>query len=166
MSAGGGGLQVQILGSHELASKFKAAAGKAKQAADAGAYNVGLAILRKAVRNAPKKWGILRGSGHVTHPVNGSCTVGFGGPAAAYAWIQHENMSFRHTEGGPKYLERAVGEVRPRAGDIFLRIAKAVLLDGKPVPPVGGAPDNAFSGPQHGGVSPGKGAKKAKARRR
>jgi len=142
----GGGLHVRILGSDALARKFNAAAGKAQQAADAGAYNVGLVILRKAVRNAPKKWGVLRGSGHVTHPQGGSCTVGFGGPAAAYAWVQHERMDFKHTEGGPKYLERAVNEVRPRAGDIFLRIAKSVLLDGKPPPPFSGAPSDPFSG--------------------
>lgn len=33
--------------------------------------------------------------------------------ATTYAVKQHEDLTYRHTEGGPKYLERAVLEVAP-----------------------------------------------------
>jgi hypothetical protein len=52
----------------------------------------------------------LKNSGHVQPPVSTgnelSITLGYGGAARAYAIVQHERMDFRHTVGGPKYLER------------------------------------------------------------
>ncbi len=149
MSGSAGGLRIRLVGAAKLAAQLQKSAEIAERAAGAAAYNVGLAVLRRAVRNAPKKWGVLRGSGYVTHPDGqGRCTVGFGGPAKAYAWIQHERLDFKHTEGGPKYLSRAVEEVRPLQARIFKTVLEAALKRGT-VPPTGGAPDNPNSGPTH-----------------
>jgi hypothetical protein len=71
-------------------------------------------------------------------------------------------MDFKHTEGGPKYLQRAVEEVRPRAGDIMLNIARSVLLAGKPLPPLTGAPKTPNEGPKE----PKTGAKKKSLKKR
>lgn len=144
-----GGLRIRLAGSAKLAQQLQKAGAIAQQAAGAAAYNVGLAVLRRAVRNAPKKWGVLRGSGYVTRPdAQGRVTVGFGGPAKAYAWIQHERLDFHHSEGGPKYLSRAVEEVKPLQGQLFATVFKAALERGY-VPPSGGAPDNPNAGPTH-----------------
>lgn len=141
-------LMVNIIGSKELVAKMERAGAQADRAADAGRYNVGLAILAAAVPITPKKWGVLRGSGYVGHPKNGSVDVGFGGPARAYAWAQHENMTWNHAVGGPKYLEKAVYQVAPRAAAIFGRIVEKALIEGGPIPPIGGAPATPNEGPR------------------
>ena len=138
---------MQLLGSRELDKILRRAKEKGARAADAGRYAVGLTILARSVPMTPKKWGVLRGSGYVTHPTNGVVTVGFGGPAAAYAVVQHERMDFKHTEGGPKYLENAVNLVAPQAVNIFGRIVEKSLLEDAPLPPFGGAPATPWEGP-------------------
>lgn len=160
-----GGLRMRVVGAEQLAAKLRRAGELAQKAAAAGAYNVGLSVLRKAVRNAPKKYGVLRGSGYVTRPDGrGQVTVGFGGPAKAYAWVQHENLSFKHTEGGPKYLSRAIEETRSQAADLFLYVMKIALQGGGVPPTGGGAPDNPNTGPTHSEVRGKLRAKKAQAR--
>ena len=59
----------------------------------------------------PVDLGTLRESGTVLPPERSGSTVsvqmGYGGFAESYALIQHENLEFRHPNGGgPKYLER------------------------------------------------------------
>lgn len=62
----------------------------------------------------PVDTGALRGSGHVQLPEHHgnevTVTMGYGGVAEAYAIPQHENLSYNHTVGGPKYLERPLLE--------------------------------------------------------
>lgn len=49
----------------------------------------------------------LKNSGHVVvDPNKIAATLAFGGPAEAYAVIQHEREDFHHEVGGAKYLER------------------------------------------------------------
>lgn len=65
-------------------------------------------------RYVPVDQGVLKGSGFVDPPQKrgGRYTValGYGGPAAAYAIVQHERLDYRHTVGGPKFLELPVLE--------------------------------------------------------
>lgn len=74
-------------------------------------------------RFVPVDQGPLRASGFVDAVVIAgnriSVQLGFGGAASAYALIQHENMEFQHTRGGPKFLERPVNNAARR-------VAKAV----------------------------------------
>lgn len=63
-------------------------------------------VLKQAVENAPKLTGDLRDSAGVTEQ-DGVAYVFFNTP---YAVRQHEDMTYRHTVGGPKYLERALRE--------------------------------------------------------
>lgn len=75
----------------------------------------------------PVDQGILRASGFVNPPqADGdevSVTMGFGGAASDYAIVQHERMDFKHTTGGPKFLERPVMSVaRTLAQRIAARI--------------------------------------------
>ncbi|UFU03438.1 HK97 gp10 family phage protein [Ruania suaedae] len=63
-------------------------------------------ILKRAKELAPKDDGVLRRSGRVlVNDVN--VTVRFRAP---HAWIQHENLDYKHDVGEAKYLERAVDE--------------------------------------------------------
>jgi hypothetical protein len=56
----------------------------------------------------PVDEGILKGSGHVEPPERHGdeirVTLAYGGPAEAYAEIQHENELFHHTVGQAHYL--------------------------------------------------------------
>lgn len=65
-------------------------------------------------RFVPVDEGVLRSSIHAPLPSEKSGVViqeiVAGGPAAPYAARQHEDMTLRHTVGGPKYLERPVLE--------------------------------------------------------
>jgi hypothetical protein len=139
---------MRLIGTEALQAKFKKAGKLAQTAIDAGSYNVGLTILAQAIPGTPKKWGVLRGSGYVALPKNGEVTVGFGGPAAAYAWPQHENMTFKHAVGGPKFLENALYAVAPKALDIWARILRRVLVDGGGPPSMSGAPNTPWQGPR------------------
>ena len=59
---------------------------------------------------APRKEGILAGTGHVQPPKvskrGASVTMGYGSLAVRYAKVQHESLHFRHRVGQAKYLER------------------------------------------------------------
>lgn len=67
-------------------------------------------VITPAQDLAPVDLGPLRASAYVSPPKvsrgEASVTGGFGGAAAAYAEIQHENLQFEHTVGEAKYLEK------------------------------------------------------------
>jgi hypothetical protein len=77
----------------------------------------------------PVDQGILRSSGFVQQPdIQGSTAsvlMGFGGPAAAYALIQHENMNYQHTTGQAKYL---ITPVMERANGMAGRMADRISV--------------------------------------
>lgn len=70
--------------------------------------------------HVPVDQGTLRASGFVARPAvtkrKAAVTMGYGGAAAQYALVQHERTDFRHTVGGPKYLERPVRAARRGIG--------------------------------------------------
>jgi len=92
--------------------KLAEAAARANKAGRAGLYESAEEIMTDAKGRAPVDLGNLKGSGTVTLPTDTPegvvVRIGFGGPAAPYALIQHENLSFRHEVGEAKYLENAV----------------------------------------------------------
>lgn len=76
----------------------------------------------------PVDQGTLRGTGHVQPPeIHGGrvwVELGYGGPAAPYALVQHEHLGYRHTVGRAKYLEQAVLDSVPGMSD---RLAASIL---------------------------------------
>ncbi len=62
----------------------------------------------KTVPLVPVDTGVLRNTGHVDPPQRDargvSVTMGFGGPAAPYAAVQHERLDYNHPVGQAKYL--------------------------------------------------------------
>lgn len=73
--------------------------------------NLGENIMGESKLEVPVDEGILRGTGHVdpARVVNSFLVLvemGYGGPSAPYALIQHENLDFQHKPGEKaKYLE-------------------------------------------------------------
>ena len=104
---------VEIEGEKELVAAMKKAMTLFPKFLGKELYQEGERIMTDSKANyAPVDLGTLRSSGFVQQPVfnktSAEVTLGYGGAAASYAVIQHENMSYRHTVGGPKYLERPV----------------------------------------------------------
>ena len=120
---------VQVLGTEKLLAALEKIAREIPDKTAAGLYEVGEEIMKNAKANyVPVDLGALRASGYVERRQEGGTFIvemGFVGSSAPYALIQHENMSFNHTTGGPKYLERPVME---RAGSIGRDVANKVRI--------------------------------------
>jgi len=74
-------------------------------------YQEGWFIMGESkAKYVPVERGPLRASGHVLEPQKDQQGVyvimGFGGPAVAYAVVQHERLDYKHRVGQAKYLER------------------------------------------------------------
>lgn len=97
-------------------------------AAGGAMYLEGWNVMTEAKQNAPVDMGPLRDSGYVTLPEraqDGRMTVelGFGGIAKDYAVRQHEELTWRHEVGGPKFLENAQHNASPeRMRAFFLQL--------------------------------------------
>ena len=74
-------------------------------ALDKALYREAQAIFRESQRLVPVDKGFLKASG-VVESGDGMAFVGYGGPAASYALIVHEDPEARHKKGKTyKYLE-------------------------------------------------------------
>lgn len=91
-----------------LAAKFPEAVGDIL-------YEEGEEIMTRSKEEfVPVDLSTLKNSG-LTHPaeIRGKTVtveLTFGGAASEYAIVQHERLDYRHTVGGPKYLERPLKE--------------------------------------------------------
>ena len=85
--------------------------------------------MTEAKKLTPVDLGNLRDTGHVQPPEYSgneiSVTMGFGGPAAPYALVQHERLDYFHEVGQAKFLEQPLMEAAPF---LAARIAKRVNL--------------------------------------
>ncbi|GAB3467106.1 hypothetical protein [Actinophytocola sediminis] len=83
-----------------------ALAGRARRGADQGAEAGADHVRDVAARRAPRLTGALRASARVVRePKTGTAAVTFD---ADYAVYQHEDLDYRHDDGGPKFLETAL----------------------------------------------------------
>jgi hypothetical protein len=101
---------VQVKNVERTALQFKKLRSEGPKAAARGLYKVANQIMTDSKRIVPILHGVLASTGYVAHPViTGSrvtVNLGYGGPAAPYAVVQHENLSFHHKPGRQaKYLE-------------------------------------------------------------
>ena len=124
-----GGVTARVEGRESIRRALREQPEIAGQALATGIYALGNNIMTTSKPLTPKDLGVLRGSGFVTLPEllqqrshggrfsskEYEVTVGFGGPAKAYAEAQHENEHYRHEEGEAKYLEKALDAHRPDA---------------------------------------------------
>lgn len=84
--------------------------GEIQQAYARQLYQSGEEVMTAAKELTPVDTGALRASGHVQQPkIDGgkvSVTLGFGGPAVAYAEVVHEDLAANHGVGQAKFLEQ------------------------------------------------------------
>lgn len=104
-------MEIRFTGQTKAARQLQVAAESGTPAVAHALWREANVIMTAAKQDyVPVDQGALRASGFVEPPKVLSLTrvsvdMGFGGPAAPYAVIQHEDLTLRHTVGGPKYLE-------------------------------------------------------------
>lgn len=101
---------MRLDGSVQFQRKLALAAEAGPRAVLATLYQEAEVVMTAAKTDyVPVATGALRASGFVDPPLQtldgGSVTLGFGGPAAPYAVIVHEDLTKRHPVGQAKYLE-------------------------------------------------------------
>jgi hypothetical protein len=124
-------IDVELEGMDSLIRKLDALGDDAPEALGAALYQEGERIMTTSKQEfVPVDTGTLRGTGHVEDPVvsgtSVSVTLGYGGPAAPYALVVHENRLLNHPNGGQwKYLERPALEATQN-NKMPSRLAKSV----------------------------------------
>lgn len=125
-------MSIRIEGATELAGKLRVAAHAGPQALVGEFYMQASRILTASQRDyVPVDTGPLRASGFVDPPVatgrGASVTLGYGGPAAPYAVIVHEDLTKRHKVGQAKYLSIPfLAAVQGMRSVLNLRIGDAI----------------------------------------
>ena len=114
------GFAFSLKGDRELIKKTQEAARKYNKALGAAYYELGVIIMKESKRLVPVDTGVLKRSGYVTMPIESNTGIrvelGYGGPATAYALVQHERTDFDHPGGGEaKFLERPFKEAAGHA---------------------------------------------------
>jgi hypothetical protein len=94
-------MPVKVTGINELKRTLKGADIRIRMAANQEIHKIATEILNESRALVPFQDGILSGSGHLKAGGAGSNlvmsqTVEYGGPAAPYALIQHENEDYFH----------------------------------------------------------------------
>lgn len=140
---------VRVTGMDRLMRVLLRGGDKAVDATRRALYEEAQIILGKAVRIVPFEHGTLAGSGMVHDPVvqgrDVLVEISFGGPAkdrtprkrgvegggvvnVGYAFIQHENLSFRHAPGRrAKYLQEPVEQAQKGLQDKLTRRVSAII---------------------------------------
>ena len=84
-------------------------------------------VLTKADQDCPVDEGTMRAS-HTVERKGDRVTVGYGGPAAPYTLVQHEDVSLNHPgQGKAKWLEDAFKEKLPSLETKVNRRIKGIL---------------------------------------
>jgi hypothetical protein len=118
-------LKLEIKGVASTIKALQEMQTKIQRSAEGALYLEAWNVMTEAKQRAPLDEGILRNSGYVTLPENGTVELGFGGSASAYALIQHEDLSLHHEVGEAKFLEKAsLNANHERVRDLFLERLK------------------------------------------
>jgi hypothetical protein len=90
----------ELVGWDELQRKLRGSHRRTQELASVALYQEANDIFNESQRVVPVRTGVLRASGHVTEPTRTSqhveVIIGYGGAAASYALIVHENLRARH----------------------------------------------------------------------
>ncbi len=124
----------RLAGVGELKKALAAGGERAIKLAAGGLYQEAEQIMTVSKeRYCPKDLGNLYNSGHVQPPVikgkKVDVEMGYGGPAADYAEIVHENLDptvhWNVPGTGPKYLEKPITEALPGMANRLAAVIKA-----------------------------------------
>lgn len=127
VSVVGGTVEFEMTGLSQFVRRIQLILGELPPAIAGEMYKLGEEIMTLSKDDyVPVDQGILRGSGFVNEPVietaQISVTLGFGGPAEAYALIQHEDLTYHHPPKDPKHDKHRIEnmEASPLAGSKYL----------------------------------------------
>lgn len=105
---------IDLSGDKEFLRKLRSLGDQATTLVKAALLQEAEAIMTESKQQVPVDTGVLRSTGHVTPPESSRghvvVTLGYGGPAAPYAIVQHERLDFAHKVGAAKFLERPMLE--------------------------------------------------------
>lgn len=125
-------LKIGLAGVDKVLKAAEKLGDRYEQAIKAGLYGLGEEIMTDSKQRVPVDFGTLKGSGYVTLPVEDARTLkvelGFGGPAEAYAIVQHERTEYRHEVGEAKFLENAINAASSSAAGRILDLAKKAFI--------------------------------------
>lgn len=118
-------MNLQLLGIDKLLATIHQKTRQLPDKAGMALKEVGEVWMTEAKKRTPADTGTLRTSGHVQGPDNRGMETEvrlvFGGPAAPYAAVVHENLTAHHPSGQAKYLESVVLE---RKNTLAAEVAK------------------------------------------
>lgn len=123
-------MHIEVTGLRDIATLIEAGQKNVLDATKEALYAEAQVILAESKRQVPFRYGVLSSSGMVHQPYSvgkkAAVEISYGGGAVDYAWIQHENLMFRHAEGRKaKYLEDPVADAKAR---LEIRIRQLVML--------------------------------------
>jgi hypothetical protein len=105
-------ITIKVNGLDQARRQLRALGPAALEVGAAALYERAEEIMTESKGEVPVDLGVLRTSGHVQKPVQKfrsvSVTLGYGGAAAQYALVQHENTQFAHKVGKHHYLSDPV----------------------------------------------------------
>lgn len=129
-------LNIKVLGTQKIKERLRRMEGLIPNAVAQGIYLEGNNVMTESKEMSPVEWGTLKNSGYVTLPeMHGGRLVselGYGGPAAEYAVVQHEHIEYRHPEGGEaKFLEKPFYQRAPSIPSNIARLARRAIERGQ-----------------------------------
>lgn len=128
-------VKMQITGLDKIVKNLQMAQQQWIRSFEAAVYLEANNWMAESKRIVPVDTGTLKGSGYVTLPERQGNKIvvemGYGGPAATYAVIQHENMYYRHRPGQQaKYLSTIINRYVGKFKDIVGIIASEHFRQG------------------------------------
>jgi hypothetical protein len=110
----GDGFEIRMEGTNELQRAFDALGSEADKVLASALRIEAEKVMAVSVRQVPVDTGVLRASQTIGEAEGSgddmSISLGYGGAASDYAWVQHERTDYRHTVGKAKYLSDPVAE--------------------------------------------------------
>lgn len=133
-------MTVEVTGLRDVAAVLLAGQKNVVDATKEALYAEAHVVLAESKRQVPFRHGALSGSGMVHQPYSvgnkAAVEISYGGAAVDYAFVQHENLKFRHAPGRKaKYLEDPVVDARDRLGQRIRFLVAHILRRSGAVPP-------------------------------
>lgn len=111
-------ITIEVKGTEKLRRALAELGERALFEAGKALYAEAELIMTESKKQCPVDTGTLRSTGYVEEPEHSgdqaTVQMGYGGPAAPYAVVQHERLDFKHKVGKAKYLEDPVKAAAPK----------------------------------------------------
>jgi hypothetical protein len=125
-------VSIEVTGLRDVSAVLLAGQKNVLDATKEALYAEANVVLAESKRQVPFRHGVLSGSGMVHQPYSAgkkaAVEISYGGAAVDYAFIQHENLNFRHASGRKaKYLEDPVVDAQERLGKRIRLLVEHIL---------------------------------------